>query len=144
MARESIEQALLNSNLNLYPVQIGAGYRATRSANPLVFCDSPMESAISKTRTPLGLAPATPSSKDVRRSNRQPPLVSLAGSAEPSGVPHRALAISAFGMVVASCSHCSPRRTPFCFCMELRSQAGSLCGLLFCSHTSASANLSLQ
>jgi hypothetical protein len=77
MARESIEEALPNSNLNIYPVQIGAGYRATRSANPLVFCDSLMETAISKTRTPLGLASATPSSKDVRHWNRQPPLVQI-------------------------------------------------------------------
>ena len=48
MARESIEQALPDSNLSIHPVQTGAGYRATRSANPLVFCDSLMETAISK------------------------------------------------------------------------------------------------
>jgi hypothetical protein len=43
MARESIEQALPDSNLSIHPVQTGAGYRATRSANRLVFCDSLME-----------------------------------------------------------------------------------------------------
>lgn len=77
MARESIEQALPNSNLNIYPVQIGAGYRTTRSANRLVFCDSLMETAISKRGTPLSLASATPSSKDVRHWNRQPPPVEI-------------------------------------------------------------------
>jgi hypothetical protein len=36
-------------------MQIGAGYCATRSANRLVFCDSLMQTAISKRGTPLGL-----------------------------------------------------------------------------------------
>jgi len=59
MARESIEQALPDSNLSIHPMQIGAGYCATRSANRLVFCDSLMQTAISKRGTPLGLASAT-------------------------------------------------------------------------------------
>jgi hypothetical protein len=55
MARDSIEQALSNSNLNIYPVRIGAGYHATRSANRRVFCDSLREAAISNRVLRLGL-----------------------------------------------------------------------------------------
>jgi hypothetical protein len=77
MARDSIEQALSNSNLNIYPVRIGAGYRATRSANRRVFCDSLRKAAISNSRTPLGLASATPSLKEVTHWNRQRPVVEI-------------------------------------------------------------------
>ena len=57
-------------------MQIGAGYRTTSTQSSL-FCDSPIETAIPNSRTPLGLASATPSWKDIGHWNRQPPLVEI-------------------------------------------------------------------